>query len=134
MSERNIMLYIILTSVHDWTGQGGVDRRDMADWLGCSKPTLAKKVKELIACGLVREYKVPTPRGYGWKYHYNLTIEGRLYCDSNHDEIYTQYKRWVSLKMEAIVKQARGIADTMPVGKRSKKQKEHEAKYEAKLL
>jgi len=128
------MLYILFTSVRDWTGQGGLDRRDIAHWLGCSKPTLAKKIEELIVSGLVREYKVSAPRGHGWKYQYNLTAKGRLYCHGNHEEIYTQYQHWVSLKMEAIVKQARGIADTIPVGKKSKKQTEHEAQYETKLL
>lgn len=98
--ENLIILYFVYLS-SGASGAGRVSILDIARWMRTTKPTVKKRLdemveKELLECDTVYSNGKP----YKWKY--SMTDLGQEYLDSVRDEAYHAYRIHVAKTIQAI--------------------------------
>lgn len=116
--NNSVLLYIVNMLSYDVNGFGGVDLASLATWIGCSKPTAQKKMRELCEYGVIREVKKGVPRGHGFRYEYIVTNAGKKALEDDGKIIHFQFKAWQNNKLVGLLESAKKIS--APRGKPKK--------------
>jgi len=104
--NNSVLLYIVNMLTYDHDAYGGVGLADVAKWLGASKPTAQKQLRNLCEYGVVREVKKAVPRGVGFRYEYVVTPQGAKVIEDDHKIIQFQFKAWQNEKLNTLLHNA----------------------------
>lgn len=117
--ENLIILYFIYLS-SGTIGQGKVSILDIARWMRTTKPTVKKRLDELVGIGYLQS-SIKYSNGKPYRWDYSVTDKGEVYLDSVLDEAYQAYKIHVAKTIEAI-KASSKSTEIAPITKKQAKQ------------
>lgn len=113
--ENLIILYFVYLSIGA-SGAGRVSILDIARWMRTTKPTVKKRLDELVEKSLLT-VDIQYSNGKPYRWMYSLTTTGQEYLDSVRDEAYQAYRIHVQRTIEAI-KASGNSTELSPVTKK----------------
>lgn len=120
--ENLIILYFVYLS-SGAVGRGKVSILDIARWMRTTKPTVKKRLDEMVGKGLLT-VDVQYSNGKAYRWLYGLSAAGQEYLDSVRDEAYGAYRIHVAKTIQAI-KASTNAVEIAPLTKKQARAEKH---------